>query len=123
MTPQEIFEKVLEGISSQGYKKSESITGRCMYRGPNGLKCAAGHLIPDEMYNPMMESKGIIYLINEFKMPNYFCSNSELIYKLQVWHDFYLDCISNAYDRLKEISEQYNVEIPEKYKKELEAML
>jgi hypothetical protein len=26
-------------------------TGTCMYRSKNGLKCAAGHLIPDDKYS------------------------------------------------------------------------
>jgi hypothetical protein len=32
---------------------------KCLYRHPNGLKCFIGELIPDEMYEPEMENKGI----------------------------------------------------------------
>jgi hypothetical protein len=31
---------------------------RCLYRGPNGEKCAAGTLIPDDLYNPLMDFGG-----------------------------------------------------------------
>lgn len=29
--------------------------GTCQYRGDGGMKCAAGHLIPDDKYDPAME--------------------------------------------------------------------
>src|SRR5690606_37517326 len=29
----------------------------CRYRGPDGLKCAVGHIIPDELYTPDLEGK------------------------------------------------------------------
>jgi hypothetical protein len=30
-------------------------SGRCLYRGPNGAKCAIGLFIPDDRYNPQMD--------------------------------------------------------------------
>ena len=51
MTNQEIFDKVCEHLMKQGCKSIENDTGLCRYRGPNGLKCAAGIFIPDELYN------------------------------------------------------------------------
>jgi len=54
-TPQELFDTVLTAIREQG-RPSMDINGRCQYRGPNGLKCAAGQLIPDEKYKPVMDS-------------------------------------------------------------------
>lgn len=37
---------------------SESYTV-CRYRNPDGLKCAVGEFIPDEVYDPRFESYGI----------------------------------------------------------------
>ena len=50
MNKQEIFDRAVCGVYSQGKK---SISGEkfgqvCAYRGNNGLKCAIGHIITDE---------------------------------------------------------------------------
>lgn len=37
----------------------------CMYRGDNGLKCAAGFLIPDELYDRSLEYQNITDLLDE----------------------------------------------------------
>lgn len=54
MNRQEIFDRSCAGIVAQG-GPSVSKNGKCLYRGPNGRKCAAGHLIPDETYSKKME--------------------------------------------------------------------
>ncbi len=53
MSEQEIFDTVLQKIREQG--KPSIYCGGCAYRGPDGLKCAAGHLIPDEDYTKEFE--------------------------------------------------------------------
>lgn len=57
MTKQEIFDRVTEHLLTQ---KKRSTTWdesgyKCKYRGPNGLKCAIGILIPDHLYNPVFD--------------------------------------------------------------------
>lgn len=49
----EMIQKTIE----QGQGSFEVLGGlvRCLYRGPNGNKCAVGHLIPDDKYVPEME--------------------------------------------------------------------
>lgn len=54
MTPQEIFDTAARGIIAQG-GASVLPGGECQYRGPNGRKCAAGHLLPDKRYDPYHE--------------------------------------------------------------------
>ena len=51
---QEAFNAAWLGLKSQGFERSAD-GGLCMYRGPNGLKCALGWCIPDYMYAPEME--------------------------------------------------------------------
>lgn len=53
MTEQEVFNRVAVHLLSQK-KRSEDKFG-CLYRSPEGLKCAIGCLIPDEKYSPSME--------------------------------------------------------------------
>jgi hypothetical protein len=40
---------------AQGRPSRSEYDGDCLYRGPDGSKCAAGVLIPDELYNPRFE--------------------------------------------------------------------
>lgn len=50
MDKQEIFNKVFLGLKSQEFRQSVNEHNVCQYRGEDGLKCAVGHLIPDEIY-------------------------------------------------------------------------
>jgi hypothetical protein len=54
LSNQEIFDKVSKHLLTQMKKSMSGET--CLYRGPNGLKCAIGALIPDEFYDEAMES-------------------------------------------------------------------
>jgi hypothetical protein len=55
-TAQEVFDHVADHMLRQGVK-SQNEWGNCLYRGPNGLMCAAGCLIGDDEYNPDMDSE------------------------------------------------------------------
>lgn len=58
MTKQGTFDKVAWHMLSQMEKSFvlDSERVRCVYRGPGGLKCAIGFLIPDEEYRSEMEN-------------------------------------------------------------------
>lgn len=57
MNHQKMFDDVWNGLKSQNFNRSvEGKTGDCLYRGDNNMKCAAGHIIPDELYDSEMES-------------------------------------------------------------------
>jgi hypothetical protein len=63
---------------------------RCMYRGPNNLKCFIGELIHDEMYKPEMENVPVDLLLERYSelaeiLPLEHC---EILTKLQVIHDY-----------------------------------
>ncbi len=47
MTPQEIFDTAVGGVLKQGHP-SVAADGSCVYRDPDGAKCAAGFLLTDE---------------------------------------------------------------------------
>ena len=55
MTGQEIFDSVLAHLRKQG-DASLNASGKCAYRGEGGTACAVGCLIPDELYDPRIES-------------------------------------------------------------------
>lgn len=58
MTKQETFDTVIAHLRKQGKQSREG--SRCKYRGPNGLKCAVGCLIPDEQYSEWMEDFSLL---------------------------------------------------------------
>jgi hypothetical protein len=53
LSRQEIYDKVAVHLLTQ-MKQCRHGTG-CVYRNPNGLKCAIGALIPDELYIDVIE--------------------------------------------------------------------
>jgi hypothetical protein len=64
MTMQEVFDKVATHLMTQGCRSVQGTAevGRrstCLYRGPNGTKCAVGCLISDEAYSPTLEEKPV----------------------------------------------------------------
>lgn len=88
MTDQELFDKVVLGVAAQGRKSHRG--GQCKFRstdeGGRVLKCAAGFLIPDEVYTPEMERTGLIKIAStggvEF-LPN----QAQLVSDLMEAHD------------------------------------
>lgn len=55
MTNQELFDKVVREILSQGRPSTGRSGLNCQYRGHDGARCAAGVLIRDEYYDPKIE--------------------------------------------------------------------
>lgn len=85
MTKQEIFDKVAIHLLTQ---KTQSIEfGSCLYRGPGGLKCAAGCLIPDSIYNPKMEGQPALTLFSNTPGLDEFVEQARFIDNLQLIHD------------------------------------
>jgi hypothetical protein len=83
---QETFDRVVAHLRQQGCK-SISPDGVCMYRGPNGTKCAAGCLIPDTKYSSSMENSTVwgtpgVILYGEGH-------DLDLVRGLQIVHDSY----------------------------------
>lgn len=61
---QRIFDKAFKGLQSQGFVRS-TLRGACQYRGLDGLRCAIGHVLPDDVYEPSMEGNNVGYLLCE----------------------------------------------------------
>lgn len=54
-TAQQVFDQVVAHLRKQGRASKDYKTGGCFYRGPEGLKCAAGCLISDDEYVDRMD--------------------------------------------------------------------
>lgn len=99
MTRQEIFETVARHLFRQGVQaigelpEADQILYKgiegCAYRGKNGTKCAAGCLIPDELYKPEFENKTVSGLVklDAAELPEFFTTELQLIACLQTVHD------------------------------------
>lgn len=88
-TAQEVFDIVAAHMLKQNQKSKRFIkdsSGYCAYRGDNGLKCAAGCLIPDAIYNRNFENVSWQLLVAFHHFPY---NHATLITKLQYIHDNY----------------------------------
>jgi hypothetical protein len=103
---QELYDYIVEAIVKQG-RPSVGDNDRCLYRGPDGLKCAAGHVIPDSMYSELMENRSILDLSGFGKAPKSLVHHAELISRLQDAHDAassgkFLDAFLSTVSRVAE---------------------
>lgn len=73
LTLQEIYDTSMTHLANQGVRSLENpCDPTCLYRGPNGTKCAIGCLIADELYDLAIESKSVGNLIDQWPhmLPN-----------------------------------------------------
>lgn len=82
LSAQEIFERVSNHLLTQR-KRSMDEYESCRYRGPGGLKCAVGCVIPDRCYNEEMEGQSVEFI----KLPNSIKAHRSLLLELQDCHD------------------------------------
>lgn len=121
---EEQYNKKLENYNNRyGPPPSKEDYYNCQYRSPEGLKCAIGCLIPDEIYSPAMENKGCYTLLANFPGVSKFLGISldprkediedrQLLVRLQHTHDSqeYWKSTQSMRERLKYIAEQYNLD-------------
>jgi len=90
-TAQELFDTVATHLIKQGKKSFSKETGYCLYRGPDGMKCAIGCLIPDSDYSIHFECNDLRQLLNSGKLPKNlveeFTYCKSMLEELQRLHD------------------------------------
>lgn len=110
---QSLFNMVARAIIAQGggaYRpyEDEDWDGRktkrvtCMYRGPNGTKCAFGHFIPDDAYAPGMEGRIASSVLKGLADGQWFRETSESVDKLLALvgpERFFFDALQDAHDQ------------------------
>ncbi len=95
MKAMEIFEKVKTHLLEQNALAMDEELVSCQYRSKEGLKCAVGCLIPDKLYEPIMEGNMVDGLLRDFHSLSPFLLAEDLSYKdglgllenLQYMHD------------------------------------
>lgn len=110
-TEQEVFNQVYKHLMTQMEKSMEF--GMCKYKGPKGLKCAAGCLIGDDEYRSQFDNN-----INTDNSWSYFVGSkivpdncAKLICILQGLHDGY--DVKQWEDQLRKLAKDYNLEVPQ----------
>jgi len=106
-TEQELFDTVATHLIKQGKRSISKY--ECLYRGPDGMKCAIGCLIPDSDYRPYFEGNDLGQLLEYGKLPKNlaeeFTENEDMLADLQALHDN--DEPNMWKERLAEIAELY----------------
>lgn len=116
-TEQEYFDFCYQAVMMQGLPSVTS--GRCVYRGPNGLKCAIGHLISDDDYDPEMEGRVVWDLFNDFESCKKYKEFESLLKAIQGAHDVLKhiherknEFRSEFHERMVNIANAYGLTVP-----------
>ena len=106
MSDQETFDTVVAHLRKQGRKSQED--RQCLYRGPDGTKCAVGCLIPDSEYSPKLEMHSIINLEFSRRLPPSLEGlNLRLLRELQSVHDTW--CVYQWEERFQAVAKHYGL--------------
>jgi hypothetical protein len=114
---QSVFDTVVAHLRKQGKQSlswpRKARAGRCCYRGPRGLRCAIGVLIPDEFYDKKFEGKTVsqLHCGERLGLPT---DNIALLTCLQEAHDSYnhwdmMGLTMSGEKFLAEIGEQFEL--------------
>ncbi|WP_062227634.1 hypothetical protein [Aureimonas frigidaquae] len=110
---QQVFAIVFKGLQSQQFRQSRDPGVGCLYR-HNDLKCAAGHLIPDDLYDQHMENQGFADLCEAFPDVQQLIPTDELqnfTAKLQSIHDSNTNPKEMEHD-LRILARQHDLTVP-----------
>ena len=120
MTPQEMFDTAYLMIIQQG-QKSNTPNG-CKYRGPSGLKCAIGHMIPDDLAKAWDDRTNSsitqIRATPKYPIPDFLKENRKLAADIQSAHDLADDYTSSDFvrtfkRRMAQVAKDYKLTIPD----------
>ncbi len=110
MTKQQIFDTVVNHFKAQ--KVQAVYEDTCVYRAPDGKRCAAGILIPDKYYRETMEGHSFGRMGVTGQLPKSLTRNTPLIEQLQTVHDRSDEDLltRNNYLKLEEIAQIHKLD-------------
>ena len=113
MTNQQAFDKIVARLMD-GAGRAVTKNNTCVYRAPNGLKCAVGCLIPDDEYSKDMEGNYVVDL--QWAISSGL--DLELLSYLQYIHDEPdlwdgNNLTSEGMSELQQIAQGYNLTMPD----------
>lgn len=110
MTEQEVFNKMVDHLRKQGYKRSQREDGACVYRGEGGRMCAVGCLLPDELYTTTFEGKSAMWIckkLTEEKWPA--AKFMILLDEFQLIHDLRMDTPERAEAEFWRVAKRFSL--------------
>ena len=111
MTLQRIFNKVAKHLLKQGRKSENPLSGDCMYRGNEDLKCAIGILIKDSQYDSTLEGLNIndLKIIKALKESGIIMDANifRLLKDLQNLHDHWMPSIWAS--KLRAVAKEFDL--------------
>ena len=116
---QEVFDLVTKHLFAQGRPAYDGNRG-CMYRTHDGLRCAVGVLIPDDLYDPAFEMNKADSVIQELFDADLadWREHKDLLLSLQVAHDNCLREPDETFNttalarHLRNVAKRYSLEYP-----------
>jgi len=113
LTNQSAFDTMVNHLLKQGEKSRAYDRSTCLYRNPDGLKCAIGAILPDDLYVSSMENKLAQSLMHDYPTIGQLWENLSinLLAKMQYIHDN--RAVSEWYDEFKAIADDFNLSMPE----------
>ncbi len=109
-TNQEAFNKMVAHLRAQNAKSIQD-NHYCLYRGPDGMKCAVGCLIPDSEYSEDFENRSISELKQMDILPDSLKNTSyPLLQQMQEVHDSW--DVSQWENGIDLTARMFNLEIP-----------
>jgi hypothetical protein len=116
MTAQEIFDRVWTHFVVEGNPRSMDEDGDCVYRGPEGQKCAVGIFIPDTEYRSGIEGSDAKALLSGSDCPPSLVpmrEHADLLDDLQIAHDGACNGNGDVDPRLRIVANEHSLTIPE----------
>jgi len=110
MEAQVLFDRVVAHLLTQNAKALAVEDGTaCLYRAPDGMRCAVGGVLPDSLYTPRLEDKAVEQVMHLYpEIMAYFGEeNMLLLNRLQRLHDKY--DVSNWRAGLIEIAKEHGL--------------
>ena len=117
---QAFLDKIVPLVVKQG-KRSVDERGKCLYRGPNGLKCAIGFAIPDDRYDPNMDGNYVASVVLQLW-------RGVVVEGLQADDAAFADAVQSAHDkasgegrafitdfmeRVRKVAERFGLTVPQ----------
>lgn len=118
MNNQLVLNTTFAAIIKQGRPAKDPDNDNCCYR-TGTLKCAVGHLIPDENYIPYFDTGGGLDassdIILEALDPQYGTPDVKFLLELQRCHDYAdeFNFIPDFTTRVSQLARQFNLEMPQ----------
>ena len=113
MSRQDLFERVVTFLLAQGEASRDRRAGLFRYRGPRGMKCALGCLIPDELYDSMIEGMAAREVLAAGYVPSAEPGREtlDLLLDLQDVHDN--ACVNDWPKCFERVAREYGLRYPD----------